>query len=114
MTHPTANKSIIETDLVSILKDHKAKDITVLNVSDITDITDLMIICTGNSNRHIKTLADYVIAEAKKKGLVILGIEGEKEGEWVLIDLVDAIVHIMLASAREFYNLEKLWGKPTQ
>ena len=110
MTH-ASNKSIA-TDIVSILEDHKAKDITVLDVSDITDITDLMIICTGNSNRHIKTLADYVIVNAKKKGLEIFGIEGQKEGEWVLIDLVDAIVHIMLPTVREFYNLEKLWGKP--
>jgi ribosome-associated protein len=112
MTHHTSNKSIIKTDIVSTLEDHKAKDIIVLNVSDITDITDLMIICTGNSNRHIKTLADYVVVNAKQKGLQILGIEGEKEGEWVLIDMVDAIVHIMLPAVREFYNLEKLWGKP--
>ncbi len=113
MTHHASNKSIIENDIVSILEDHKAKDIVVLNVSDITDITDLMIICTGSSNRHIKTLADYVIVNAKKKGLEILGVEGEKEGEWILIDLVDAIVHIMLPPVREFYNLEKLWGTPT-
>lgn len=112
MTHRISNKSIIETNIVSILEDHKAKEITMLDVSAITDITDFMIICTGNSNRHIKTLADYVIATAKKKGLEVLGIEGEKEGEWVLIDLVDAIVHIMLPTVREFYNLEKLWGTP--
>lgn len=112
MTHHASNKSIIETDIVSILEDHKAKAITVLDVRAITDITDLMIICSGSSNRHIKTLADYVMATAKKKNLEVLGIEGEKEGEWVLIDLVDAIVHIMLPTVREFYNLEKLWGTP--
>ncbi|MES2998793.1 MAG: ribosome silencing factor [Pseudomonadota bacterium] len=113
MTNTTLKKSIFETDIVPLLADHKAKDITVLDVRHITDITDLMIICTGNSNRHIKALADYVVAMAKKKGIVVLGVEGEKEAEWVLIDLVDAIIHIMSPSVREFYHLEKLWGKPT-
>lgn len=111
MTHTLLNKSTLHTDIITVLTDYKAKDITVLNVSPITDITDVMIICTGNSNRHIKTLADYLVSMAKKKGATILGVEGEKEGEWVLIDLVDVIVHIMLPAVREFYNLEKLWGK---
>ena len=111
MTQPTLNKDL-QTDLISLLEDHKAKNITVLDVSKITDITDLMIICTGNSNRHVKTLAQYLITTAKDKGMTIYGIEGEKEGEWILIDLVDAIIHIMLPQEREFYNLEKLWSQP--
>ena len=111
MTQPTLNKDL-QTDLVNLLEDHKAKNITVLDVSKITDITDLMIICTGNSNRHVKTLAHYLISAAKAKGMTIYGIEGEKEGEWILIDLVDAIIHIMLPQEREFYNLEKLWSQP--
>lgn len=111
MTSPTFNNDL-KTDLISLLEDHKAKNITALDVSKITDITDLMIICTGNSNRHVKTLAQYILSAAKAKGLTIYGIEGEKEGEWVLIDLVDAIIHIMLSQEREFYNLEKLWGQP--
>jgi ribosome-associated protein len=114
MTQLPLHKSTIQTDIIPLLEDHKAKDITVLDVSTITNITDVMIICTGNSNRHIKTLADYVVATAKKKGLEVLGVEGEKEGEWILIDLVDTIVHIMLPTVREFYNLEKLWGAPTE
>jgi ribosome-associated protein len=112
MTQPSLNKSIIQKDIIALLEDHKAKDITVLDVSDVTSITDLMIICTGNSNRHVKTLSDYVVSTAKQKGITILGVEGAQEGEWVLIDLIDAIVHIMLPNIREFYNLEKLWGKP--
>ncbi len=111
MTQSTLNKDL-QTDLVNLLEDHKAKNITVLDVSKITDITDLMIICTGNSNRHVKTLAQYLITTAKAKGMTIYGIEGEKEGEWILIDLVDAIIHIMLPQEREFYNLEKLWSQP--
>lgn len=111
MTQPTLNKDL-QTDLVNLLEDHKAKNITVLDVSKITDITDLMIICTGNSNRHVKTLAHYLVSAAKAKGMTLYGIEGEKEGEWILIDLVDAIIHIMLPQEREFYNLEKLWSQP--
>lgn len=110
MTQPTLNKDL-KTDLITLLEDHKAKNITVLDVSKITDITDLMIICTGNSNRHVKTLAHYLVSAAKTKGLTLYGIEGEKEGEWILIDLVDAIIHIMLPQEREFYNLEKLWSQ---
>src|SRR5437016_5739606 len=111
MTQPTLNKDL-QTALITLLEDHKAKNITVLDVSKITDITDLMIICTGNSNRHVKTLAHYIISAAKAKGITIYGVEGEKEGEWVLIDLVDVIIHIMLPQEREFYNLEKLWAQP--
>lgn len=113
MTHTSSNKGFIQTNIVPLLKDHKAKDVTVMDVSDVTSITDLMIICAGNSNRHVKTLADYVITMAKQKGVTILGVEGTQECEWILIDLVDAIVHIMLPNIREYYNLEKLWGKPT-
>jgi ribosome-associated protein len=113
MTHTPLNKSIIRTHIIPVLEEHKAQDITVLDVSAITSITDLMIICTGNSNRHIKALSNYVLEAAKKNGIAVLGVEGETEGEWLLIDLIDAIIHIMLPNVREFYNLEKLWGTPS-
>lgn len=112
MTQPTSNKTLLKTDIVRLLEDHKAKNIAVLDVSNITDITDLMIICTGNSTRHVKTLTQYLISAAKAKNMTVFGVEGEKEGAWVLIDLVDVIIHIMLPPEREFYNLEKLWGQP--
>lgn len=92
------------------LHDHKAIDITTIDVSKITSVTDYMIICSASSNRHAKTLADYVVSAAKDKGIQPLGVEGDLEGEWILVDLVDIVIHIMLPQVRAFYNLEKLWS----
>lgn len=91
------------------LEDGKAQDILQLDVTGITDITDLMVICTGTSNRHVKAIADRVIASAKTAGFEIVGFEGEQDCEWVLVDLGDAIVHVMQQSARDHYQLEDLW-----
>lgn len=112
MTQTTSNKYLLKTDLIRLLEDHKAKNIVVLDVSKITDITDVMIICTGNSTRHVNTLTQHLVSFAKAQGVVPFGVEGEKDCTWVLIDLVDTIIHIMLPTEREFYNLEKLWGQP--
>ena len=98
--------------LMPVLSNHKAKNITLLDVKHLTDITDWMIICTGGSNRHIKALTDYVTRTAKQNSIDILCIAGEEEAEWVLIDLVDTMIHIMLESTRSYYDLEKLWGGP--
>jgi ribosome-associated protein len=97
--------------IVAALEDAKAQDIKVMEVTGLTDITDYMILATGTSSRHVKSVADKLVDAMKKRGLRPLGVEGTAESEWVLIDLGDAIVHIMQAEAREFYDLEKLWGE---
>lgn len=91
------------------LDEMKAVNIKVLNVHKLTDITDTMIIASGNSDRHVRSIADRVIEHAKKAGFRPMGVEGERDGEWVLVDLQDVIVHIMLPRVREFYRLESLW-----
>lgn len=99
---------------VDALEDLKAIDIGVIDVRGKLDITDIMIIACGTSNRHVKALANNVIVEAKDKGMSPIGVEGEREAEWVLVDLGDVVVHIMLPSIREFYGLERLWNVDSQ
>lgn len=94
----------------SALDDLKGVDVTALDVRGLTSITDAMVIATGRSDRHVKSLAQSVVEAAKGAGNRVLGIEGESEGEWVLIDLGDVIVHVMQPRIRDFYKLEKLWG----
>lgn len=95
--------------VVSALEDFKALDILVIDVSDYNPLTERMIIASGTSTRHVKSMADNLIIKAKTKGNPPLGVEGQREGEWVLVDLNDVIVHLMLPQTRAFYNLEKLW-----
>lgn len=99
--------------IIDKLDDLKARDIRVLDVTDKSTITDCMIICSGNSSRHVNSIADHLATEAKHAGLSLLGIEGQDAGEWVLVDLGDAIVHVMQEETRDFYQLEKLWGGNT-
>lgn len=91
------------------LDDKKALNIKTINVQGKTSVTDFMVIATGTSERHIKSLADYVVEDVKEKGITPLGVEGEVGSEWVLIDLGDIILHLMTVHSREFYQLEKLW-----
>lgn len=94
---------------VRALQDVKAQDIHVMDVRDITSITDYMIIASGTSNRQVRALANNLAEECKKTGNKVLGMEGEQKAEWVLVDLGDVIVHIMQPATRDFYQLEKLW-----
>lgn len=94
---------------IEALEDVKGVDIKVLDVQKLTPITDTMIVCTGTSNRHVKSLAGSVIEKAKHAGHQPSGVEGMEMGEWVLVDLGGVIVHVMQLQARAFYQLEKLW-----
>ena len=95
--------------VISSLEDFKAVDIQVIDVSGRNPLTERMVIASGNSTRHVKSMAENIVVKAKAEGNTPLGIEGAGEGEWVLVDLNDVIVHIMLPQTRAFYNLEKLW-----
>ena len=91
------------------LEDVKAKDILAIDVSLISNVADAIVIASGTSTRHIKALADNVAEEARKAGFRPLGVEGERDAEWILIDLGFVVVHVMLPTARRFYDLESLW-----
>lgn len=98
-------------DLISnALEDGKAQDIVNLDVRDLTTMTDYMIVASGTSNRHVRALANGVADKAREAGHRRANIEGEEGSEWVLLDLHDVLVHVMLPRVREFYNLEKLWS----
>lgn len=101
-------KTIVQT----ALEDLKGKEIVAIDVRGLTSVTDHMIFCSGTSNRHVKSLADNVAVEAKKRGAQLLGTEGQQEGEWVLVDFGDVIVHVMLPETRAFYDLERMWSTP--
>ena len=96
--------------VIDKIDDMKGRDVMTLDVKERSTITDTLIICSGNSKRHVQSIAEHVATEAKHAGLTDMGIEGMDEGEWVLVDLGDVIVHVMQENAREFYQLEKLWG----
>lgn len=95
--------------MISAIEDLKGEDIRELDVKDKTSVTDIMIIASGTSSRHVKSIANNVAIEAKQAGVIPMGVEGEDQGEWVLVDLGDIVVHIMQPHIREFYDLEKLW-----
>lgn len=98
--------------IVEALDDLKAVNTVTLDVSALTDMTDYMVITSGNSNRQVKSLASHAAVEAKKQGIAPLGMEGEDAGEWVLVDFGDVVVHVMLPATRDFYDLERLWAEP--
>ena len=114
MSTARTNKSVttatLRQSVIAALEELKAKDVREIDVRGKTSIADLLVIASGTSARHVKSVADEVVKFAKKAGVMPLGVEGEQEGEWVLVDLGDVIVHVMLPRIREFYGLERLWG----
>ena len=108
-----APKSLGEI-VAGALDDLKAVDVHVLDVRHLTTVTDTMVVASGRSDRHVRAIAGAVVEQCKKAGFRPLGVEGERSGEWVLVDLADLVVHVMLPRVREFYNLEKLWDMPAR
>lgn len=96
--------------VITALDDLKAHDLEIIDVRNKTSITDLMIIASGTSTTHVKAMAELVASRAKAAGVIPLGMEGIKNGEWALIDLNDIVVHVMLPRVRDYYQLERLWG----
>lgn len=113
MTSQTAADALTSDQLrdlvLDALEDYKATDIQQIDVSGQNPLTDVFVIASGNSTRHIKSMADNLIMKVKALGCPPLGVEGQRQAEWVLVDLNDVIVHLMLPKTRAFYNLEKLW-----
>ena len=93
-----------------VLDERKALHVTTLDVRGKTSITDYMVVATGTSTRHAKSLCDYVVEKVKENGVQPLGLEGEMGSDWVLVDMGDVVLHVMTGQAREFYQLEKLWS----
>ena len=100
--------------VINALDDFKAIDIQQIDVTGQNPLTDMFVIASGNSVRHIKSMAENLVVKAKEAGVPPLGVEGDRQAEWVLVDLNDIIVHLMLPQTRAFYNLEKLWEASSQ
>lgn len=96
--------------IIDALESVKGRDIVSLDVTGLTDVTDTVVVVSGNTNRQVKALSNAVLEDCKKAGFRSLGIEGADVGEWVLVDMGDTVVHIMLPDTRVFYELEKLWS----
>ena len=105
MDHDKLKQFVIEK-----IEDLKGRDIIDLDVEGKSSVTDTMLICSGNSKRHVVSIAENVVIEMKHAGHPPLSIEGQETGEWVLVDLGEVVVHVMQDEARDFYQLEKLWG----
>ena len=102
-------KPTVQDVVLDALADMKAVDVKALDVRGLTDITDTMVVASGTSDRHVKSIADRVVQRCKEAGFRPFGMEGERDGDWVLVDLHDVVLHVMLPRIREFYALEKLW-----
>jgi ribosome-associated protein len=100
---------LLRQRVLAALEELKAKDVRVIDVRGKTSVADFFFIASGTSTRHVKSIADEVVKYAKQAGMMPLGVEGQREAEWVLVDLGDIVVHVMLPRIREFYGLERLW-----
>ncbi len=100
---------VLLANVHAAVEELKAKDVVEIDVRGKSSVADFLVIASGTSTRHVKSIADEVVKFAKKLDVMPLGVEGEREAEWVLVDLGDVIVHIMLPRVREFYALERLW-----
>lgn len=98
--------------VLDAIDDRKGVDVKCLDVREMTDVVDEMIVATGTSARHVRSIVDRVVERCAERDHRPLGIEGREHGEWVLIDLVDIAVHVMLPAARDLYGIERLWGAP--
>ena len=105
---PPPIEALLET-VHAAIAELKARDVVEIDVRGKSSVTDYMVIASGTSSRHVKSIADEVVKFAKKLDVMPLGVEGEREAEWVLVDLGDVVVHVMLPRVREFYALERLW-----
>jgi ribosome-associated protein len=113
VSRPPARAALVKT-VKAALGDMKAVNVKVFDVRKVTDVSDCMILASGTSDRHVRSIADRVVERAKAAGYRPMGVEGERDGEWVLVDLNDVIVHVMLPRVREFYGLEELWEPPAR
>ena len=113
-TKPKKGPKSLEQVVAGALDDMKAVDVHVLDVRHLTTVTDTMVVASGRSDRHVRAIAGAVLEQCKQAGFRPIGVEGERSGEWVLVDLADLVVHVMLPRVREFYNLEKLWDMPAR
>lgn len=100
----------LKTLVVNALEDLKARDIALLDVSRLTSVTEWMVVASGTSARHLSALSQQVVQKTKDAGVPPLGVEGDNGTDWVLVDLGDVVVHLMMPETRELYDLERLWA----
>jgi ribosome-associated protein len=109
---PARRKSPLESLVIAALDEMKAVNVKVMDVRGVTDFADAMVLASGNSDRHVRAIAQHVIDRAREQQLRPMGVEGTRDGEWVLVDLQDVVLHVMLPRVREFYAIEQLWEQP--
>lgn len=101
---------VLKDKVLELLDDTKALDVQAFDVAEMTTVTDHMIVASGTSNRHVRSIASNIVDDLREAGIRPFGTEGEEHGEWILLDYGDVVLHVMQAGTREFYQLEKLWS----